>query len=177
MAQRTSRELGKCGWVNKVIDVRDLCEGIHDRTCELALLFGHRRHCSEIDGGCLGPQTLVIREEEGFVVAIVEMWNEDGTAEHIAKLVLSKRRVLAPGAGKIALCVKIVVPEEVVGCAVDLVCARPCAYIELVGAPAVSSGVTLCLLLKFLQNIDRWNDSGRLVIRVVDIDAVEKILI
>jgi len=49
------------------------------------------------------------------------MGDDDGTTEHIAELVLTQWRVLASGGGKVALCVKSVVAEKVVGCAVDLI--------------------------------------------------------
>jgi hypothetical protein len=110
-------------------------------------------------------------------MTIIEMWDDDRTTEHITELVLAKRRVLASRGREIALCVKSVVPKEVVGRAVDLICSRSGAQIYLVRTSSVSGRVALRLLLEFLQNVYRWNDSRCLVIRVVDIDAIEKVLV
>ena len=102
--------------------------------------------------------SLVVGKEEGFVLAVVNMWDNHGTANGSAKLILAELTLLDPtGVFKELGGVKFVVAQEFPNIAVELIRAGLDRSIQYRASPsAYIRRVVGGLQLEFAQ----WRPAG-----------------
>ena len=145
-----------------------------DQLAEVAVAHGRGGHA--IDGGdaASGAQTGIVEEKEALVAAIVDLGNEDGSADGHAELILAEDRFALIGGGEDVAGIEDVVAVELEEIAVEVVRARLGGDRHHARAAAELRGKDAGEGLKLAHGLDAGRHDDRVKGELVVVDTVHE---
>ena len=146
----------------------DVSADRHGKVARALRLGGHvERHGRVRDDA---PE-LLRKEEEGLAPAVVDLWDQDRSADRVAEVVVTQRR---PGDAvqvvEVVVGVQVVVAEELVRRTMQRICARARNHVDLAGRGAsVLRRVGIALGLELRDRIHAGKREQRQIRSAVDI--------